>query len=319
MMASRAEVQEKIKSLQLARTLLNAKIESLELAGRQIDQEIASLNGGLNQFSPVVQDNPFFSDPATRDITQFFLSKEFLIVSHNPLAKEKSAIAKRAWTCYDKVKPLFKQLARARQKFQYCFPDDKQHTGKSTFFQLIKTIQELGVIEFERKKNWLTIIPKKNADWSNFFDGVWVEYVGRWLIEEAVKKYNLENPPLHHGIWSNVKLKKLDSRQSVDKELDIVLNIRDKAKVNHHIYIFEIKSGKNLDIEGWVDSARLFQDSQEKNIRFITCCTDPDVDPMIFAPYRLCSLQNLCKQLTDFLSRDFRNEEITQEPPNIKE
>ncbi len=30
MMASRAEVQEKIKSLQLARTLLNAKIESLQ-------------------------------------------------------------------------------------------------------------------------------------------------------------------------------------------------------------------------------------------------------------------------------------------------
>lgn len=304
MMASRAEVQEKIKSLQLARTLLNAKIESLELAGRQIDQEIASLTGSLNQSSQVVQDNPFLSDPATLDIARFFLSKEFLMVGYNPLAKEKYTIAKRAWPCYDKINPLFKQLARARQKFQYRFPDDEQHAGKSTFFQLIKTIQDHGLIGVERKKNELTIIPRKNADWSNFFDGVWVEYVGRWLIEDAVKKFNQENPPLHYGIWSNVKLKKFDSPQAVDKELDIVLNLRDKAKVNHHIYIFEIKSGKNLDIEGWVESTRLFQ-NESKNIRFITCSTNSSLDPMFFAPFRLCLFQNLPNLMADMLSRDF--------------
>ena len=303
-MASRAEVQEKIKSLQLARTLLNAKIESLELAGRQIDQEIASLTGSLNQSSQVIHENPFLSDPATHDIAEFFLSKEFLIVSHSPLVKEKSTIAKRAWACYDKINPLFKQLAQARQKFQYCFPDDEQHAGKSTFFQLIKTIQEQGLIGVERKKNELTITPRKNADWSNFFDGVWVEYVGRWLIEDAVKKFNQKNSPLHYGIWSNVKLKKLDSPQTVDKELDIVLNLRDTAKINHHIYIFEIKSGKNLDIEGWVESTRLFQ-NESKNIRFITCSTNSSLDPMSFAPFRLCLFQNLPNLMADILSRDF--------------
>ena len=46
-MISRSEIQEKIKSLQSARLLLNAKIESLDTTVRQIDEEIGRIQREL--------------------------------------------------------------------------------------------------------------------------------------------------------------------------------------------------------------------------------------------------------------------------------
>ena len=318
-MASRSEIQDKIKSLQSARLLLNARIESLDTAVRQIDEEIAALTESVKQLSFNIQDNPFWKQSGTRDIAEFFATRDFVIAGLTDELtgdqEDQFAVAKMAWKCYGQIEPLFKRLAKEKSPFEYVFPDDDSHSGKSVFFQILTKLKQLGLIAVDRKKNNLTVTRAKkiSCGWTPFFDGRWTELAARSLIEDTVRKF-MSKHPLNYGIWSNIKLKKLDSANQHDMELDVVVNLRDGKAGKHHIYIFEIKSGRNLRIDRWVDSARLFQESQEKNIRFITCCTDPDMDPMIFAPYRLCSLQNLHKQLTDFLSRDFRNEEITQEP-----
>ncbi|MBR4662470.1 MAG: hypothetical protein IKO93_01220, partial [Lentisphaeria bacterium] len=313
-MDSRSEIQEKIKSLQSARLLLNAKIESLDTAVRQIDEEIAVLTESMKQLSFSIQDDPFWKQSRTRDIVEFFAAKGITIVELTDKLtgnqEEQFVIAKTAWKCYGQIEPLFKKLAKEKNPFEYDFPDDDSHTGKSDFFQVIAKLKQLGLIAVDRKKNNLSISrsDKISGGWTPFFDGRWAELAARSLIEDTVRKF-MSKHPLSYGIWSNIKLKKLDSANQHDMELDVVVNLCNDKAGKHHIYIFEIKSGRNWRIDRWVDSARLFQDSQEKNIRFITCCTDPDVDPMIFALYRLCSLQNLETQLTGFLNRDFKNEE----------
>ena len=318
-MASRSEIQEKIESLQSARLLLNARIESLDTAVRQIDEEIAALTESMMQLSFSIQDDPFWKQPQTRDIAEFFATRDFTITGltedFTGDQEDQFVLAKAAWKCYGQIEPLFKKLAKEKDPFEYVFPDNDSHTGKSVFFQVITKLTQLGLIDVDRKRNKLAITRTKkiSGSWTQFFDGCWAELAARYLIEDIIQKF-IRKHPLSYGIWSNIKLKKLDSAKSHDMELDVVVNLRKDQTRKHHIYIFEIKSGRNWRIDRWVDSARLFQDSQEKNIRFITCCTDPDVDPMIFAPYRLCSLQNLDKQLTDFLSRDFRDEEKTHEP-----
>lgn len=318
-MTSQFEIREKIKSLQSARLLLNARIESLDTAVRQIDEEIAALTESMEQFPVSVQDDPFWKQARTRDIAEFFAARDFAITElTDDLTGEQEdqfVIAKTAWKCYDRIEPLFKKLAKEKEPFEYFFPDDDSHRGKSDFFQILTKLKQLGLIDVDRKKNNLAITRTKKVSgcWTQFFDGCWAELAARSLIDDIIRKF-ISRQPLSYGIWSNIKLKKLDSAKSRDMELDVVVNLRNDKGGKHHIYIFEIKSGRNWRIDRWVDSARLFQDSQVKNIRFITCCTDPDVDPMIFAPYRLCSLQNLDKQLTDFLSRDFKDEEKTHKP-----
>ena len=278
----------------------------------------------MKQLSFSIQDDPFWKQSRTRDIAEFFATRDFMIaeLTDNLTGDQEDqfVIAKMAWKCYRQIEPLFKKLAKRKDPFEHDFPDDNSHTGKSDFFQVIAKLKQLGLIAVDRKKNNLSVsrADKFSGGWTQFFDGRWAELAARSLIDDTVRKF-LSKQPLSYGIWSNLKLKKLDSAKTHDMELDVVVNLRNDKGGKHHIYIFEIKSGRNWRIDRWVDSARLFQDSQEKNIRFITCCTDPDVDPMIFAPYRLCPLQNLETQLTGFLNRDFKNEEKNSGTPKIKE
>ncbi|MBQ9338264.1 MAG: hypothetical protein IJS14_13315 [Lentisphaeria bacterium] len=323
-MISRSEIQEKIKSLQSARILLNAKIESLGMAIKQIDEEIAAQTGNLDRVSLSIQENPYWKRPDTRDIAEFFAAKDFFIADLMEISpknqKDKHELANAAWKYYDLINPVFKKLAKEKDRFEYDFPDNGTPAGKSVFGQTMKRLGDLKLISYERKKNHYAISPTDDitGEWKLFFDGIWAEYVARALIESAIRTCQSKNP-LNYGIWSNVKLKRIDSSKPYDMELDVVVNLRNDKIKKHHIYIFEIKSGRNWRVDRWIDSARLFQDHLKKNVRFITCCTDSDIDPMIFAPYRLCSLQNIEKQMAEFLRLDFSSDkEKLKETPKTK-
>ena len=103
-MASRSEIQDKIKSLQSARLLLNARIESLDTAVRQIDEEIAALTESVKQLSFNIQDNPFWKQSGTRDIAEFFATRDFVIAGLtdelNGDQEDQFVVAKMAWKCY---------------------------------------------------------------------------------------------------------------------------------------------------------------------------------------------------------------------------
>ena len=305
-----SEIREKIKSLQSARILLDAKIESLGMAIKQIDDQIAEMTGSLERASSSIQENQYWKRPDTRDIAEFFAEKDFVIadlMENSPEnQKDKHQLADAAWKYYDLINPVFKKLAKEKNRFEYDFPDNEKSAAKSVFGQIMKRLEDLKLISYERKKNHYAVTPTNDVkgEWKLFFDGIWAEYVARASIESAIRTYQSRNP-LNYGIWSNIKLKRIDSGKSHDMELDVVVNLRNDKIRKHHIYIFEIKSGRNWRIDRWIDATRLFQNNPEKNVRFITCCTDPDVDPMIFAPYRLCSLQNIEKQMAEFLRLDF--------------
>ena len=78
-------------------------------------------------------------------------------------------------------------------------------------------------------------------------------------------------------------------------QLDII------AQINDRFYVFETKSGV-LGIQKWVERAEIF--NQNGN-RFLTCCIDSSVNPKLFQPYRLLSLEHLEKQLVELLDYDF--------------
>ena len=65
--------------------------------------------------------------------------------------------------------------------------------------------------------------------------------------------------------FANVKLKKPDSVNLNDIQLDLIVQLPES------FYIFETKIGTVLAIDKWGDRTKLF--ASEKN-RFITCCAD---------------------------------------------
>ena len=190
-----SEIQEKIKSLQSVRILLNAKIESLGMAIKQIDDEIAALTGSLEHVSLSIQENQYWKRPDTRDIAEFFAEKDFLIadlLENSPKnQKDKHELADAAWKYYDLINPVFKKLAKEKDRFEYDFPDNEKPAAKSVFGQTMKRLGDLKLISYERKKNHYAITPTDDVtgEWKLFFDGIWAEYAARASIEAAIRTY----------------------------------------------------------------------------------------------------------------------------------
>lgn len=93
-------------------------------------------------------------------------------------------------------------------------------------------------------------------------------------------------------------------------ELDIVVDLKDR------FYIFETKSGTNLNILTWADRVRIFETKDSPKCHFITCCLDSSINARIFKPCRLFLLQTLEKQFKQLLEQDDvnlqQNENVSQ-------
>ena len=172
---------------------------------------------------------------------------------------------------------------------------------KTDFLNICTEMKKNGWISYTQNKSKTELlvtssIPKKNK---SFLNGGWAENVNRYLVNKVLTDYSANHKKtIKYRVFWDVKLKLLESEKDNlnDMQLDIVVQINDR------FYVFETKSG-TLGIQKWVERAEIF--NRDGN-RFLTCCIDySSVDPKLFQPYSLLSLEHLEEQLIELLDLDF--------------
>ena len=278
------------------------RIEALEISRKLIDDEIAQAKASLEQIEAKLQatleENPYVKDRTTKRFAEYFRTLGYYIVSlltKVPDTDNSYAIAKQIWNGRSIMLPFLKYLHQSgSKKFEYPIAE-LSGTDKTDLLNLCKRMQDSGWIEFSKVKDVLHVqaFPKRLK---NFPNGGWTEEANRYLIKKVLSDYSANHKIKYRVFW-DVKLKLLDSEKDNlnDMQLDII------AQINDRFYVFETKSGV-LGIQKWVERAEIF--NQNGN-RFLTCCIDSSVNPKLFQPYRLLSLEHLEKQLIELLDYDF--------------
>ena len=195
--------------------------------------------------------------------------------------------------------PFLKELYKwhGDKEFSYSIaelPVDR----KTDLLNICREMQKNEWISFTKNKSKTELlvtsfIPKKDK---SFLNGGWAEEANRYLVNKVLTEYSRSHKLKFKVFW-DVRLKQIDSDRSNtnDVQLDLVVQI------NGIFYIFETKSGA-LGIQKWVERAEIF--NKDGN-RFITCCMDSSINPKLFQPYRLLSLERLEEQLVELLDQDF--------------
>ena len=278
------------------------RIEALEISRKLIDDEIAQAKASLEQIEArqqaTLEENPYVKDRTTKRFAESFRTLGYYIVSlltKAPDTDNSYAIAKQIWNGRSIMLPFLKYLHQSGSKeFEYPIAE-LSGTDKTDLLNLCKRMQDSGWIEFSKVKDVLHVqaFPKRLK---NFPNGGWTEEANRYLIKKVLSDYSANHKIKYRVFW-DVKLKLLDSEKDNlnDMQLDII------AQINDRFYVFETKSGV-LGIQKWVERAEIF--NQNGN-RFLTCCIDSSVNPKLFQPYRLLSLEHLEKQLIELLDYDF--------------
>ena len=278
------------------------RIEALELSRKFFDDEIAQAKASLEQIEAKQQaaweENPYVKDRTTKRFAEYFRTLGYYIVSlltKAPDTDNSYAIAKQIWNGRSIMLPFLKYLHQSGSKeFEYPIAE-LSGTDKTDLLNLCKRMQDSGWIEFSKVKDVLHVqaFPRRLK---NFPNGGWTEEANRYLIKKVLSDYSANHKIKYRVFW-DVKLKLLDSEKDNlnDMQLDII------AQINDRFYVFETKSGV-LGIQKWVERAEIF--NQNGN-RFLTCCIDPSVNPKLFQPYSLLSLEHLEKQLIELLDCDF--------------
>ena len=278
------------------------RIEALELSRKFFDDEIAQAKASLEQIEAKLQatleENPYVKDRTTKRFAEYFRTLGYYIVSLSTKAPDTDnsyAIAKQIWNGRSIMLPFLKYMHQSGSKeFEYPIAE-LSGTDKTDLLNLCKRMQDSGWIEFSKVKDVLHVqaFPKRLK---NFPNGGWTEEANRYLIKKVLSDYSANHKIKYRVFW-DVKLKLLDSEKDNlnDMQLDII------AQINDRFYVFETKSGV-LGIQKWVKRAEIFN---QKGNRFLTCCIDSSVNPKLFHPYHLLSLEHLEKQLIELLDDDF--------------
>lgn len=242
----------------------------------------------------------YLTQCATKKLAEFFYSHNMYIVDlHNGKnIQEHYAISKQIWNCRIVALPFIKYFYKnTKQTFSYDIKE-LSPSDKTNLLNICANFTKLGWLKFEQKKDEIVVSSSIPPQYKTFLNGGWAEEVNRYLIVKTLNDFTKAHPMKYKLFW-DVKLKHIDSTgdNKNDMQLDFIVEVKDR------FYIFETKSGSVLSIDKWVDRARTFNHDQH---RFITCCADEHLNPMIFAPFRLLALPTLEKQFTDLLMKDFQ-------------
>ena len=278
------------------------RIEALELSRKLIDDEITQAKESLKQIESeqiaVWEGNLFVKDRTTRKLANYFRSLGYVIVGCQTKEPDSEyyAIAKTILRRREDAVPLLKELYKNSDKeFSYSIaklPSDR----KTDLLNICTQMQNNGWLRYSKSKSEILIISTFPKSEKNFLNGGWAEDANRYLVNKVLTDYSRSHRLKFKVFW-DVRLKLIDSDRSNshDIQLDLV------AQINEIFYIFETKSGA-LGIQKWVERAEIF--NQNGN-RFLTCCMDSSINPKLFQPYRLLSLEKLEEQMTALLDYDF--------------
>ena len=237
----------------------------------------------------------------TKKLAEFFYAHSMSLVTLQTRndSQKLYPTAIQIWKCRTISLPFIKHLHRnAKQAFTY----DVKNLSPSDLTDLLNLCKELAKkswleYQFIRKEGVIEVKPSISGPPKNFLNGGWAEEINLYLIRKALDAFSKTHTIKYKLFW-DVKLKSFDSpaEKSHDMQLDLVVEI------NARFYIFETKSGCTLNIDKWVDRARIFNHDQH---RFITCCADENLNYKIFTPFYLFALPTLEEQFADMLKKDF--------------
>jgi len=292
----------------MSRSNISIEIAQLEYAiswhEEQIDllrKKLAKLSAlDADKLSELRSNDQYLSQCASKKLAEFFYSHNMYIVDLQTGKNIQGhyAVSKQIWNCRAVALPFIKYLYKnARQTFSYEIKEFSP-SDKTNLLNLCANFAKLGWLKFEQGKAEIVVSPSIPPKCKNYLNGGWAEEVNRYLIIKTLNDFT-KTHPMRYKIYWDVKLKRIDSTgdNKNDMQLDFIVEMKDK------FYIFETKSGSGLNIDKWVDRARIFNHDQH---RFITCCADENLNPMIFAPFLLLALPTLEKQFTDLLKKDFQ-------------
>ncbi len=311
-MSHRQDFLKRIEALEISRKLIDdeiKRIKALETSRQFFDDKIALTKLSLEQLEAeqeaIWKENQYVKDPATRPLAEYCRSLGYSIVGCQIQEPESEfyPIAKKIWKFREDAVPFLKELYKRhgdKDGFSYSIaelPPDR----KTDFLNICTKMKKNGWISYTQNKSKTELlvtssIPKKNK---SFLNGGWAENVNRYLVNKVLTDYSANHKKtIKYRVFWDVKLKLLESENNNlnDMQLDIVVQINDR------FYVFETKSG-TLGIQKWVERAEIF--NRDGN-RFLTCCIDySSVDPKLFQPYSLLSLEHLEEQLIALLDLDF--------------
>lgn len=309
-MSNRQDLLKRIEVLEISRKLIDdelKRIKALETSRKFFDDKIALAKLSLEQLEAeqeaIWKENQYVKDPTTRPLAEYCRSLGYSIVGCQIQEPDSGfyAIAKTILKRREDAVPFLKELYKRHgdKEFSYSIaelPADR----KTDLLNICTEMKKNGWISFTKNKSKTELlvtssIPNKDK---SFLNGGWAEEANRYLVNKVLTDYSSKHKiKFKYRVFWDVKLKLLEAENNNlnNMQLDIV------SKINDRFYVFETKSGV-LGIDKWVERAEIF--NKDGN-RFITCCMDSSINPKLFQPYRLLSLERLEEQLVDLLDRDF--------------
>lgn len=310
-MSHRQDLLKRIEALEISRKLIDdeiKRIEALKISRELIDEKIALANLSLENLEAeqeaIWKENQFVKDKTTRPLAEYCRSLGYSVVECQTQEPDSAfyAIAKTILKYREDAVPFLKELYKRHGDKEFSYSIAKLPADRKTdFLNICTEMKKNGWISFTKNKSKTEVlvtssIPKTNK---SFLNGGWAEEANRYLVNKVLTDYSSKHKiKFKYRVFWDVKLKLLESEKNNlnDMQLDLV------AKINDRFYVFETKTGA-LGIQKWVERAEIF--NQNGN-RFLTCCIDySSVDPKLFQPYTLLSLEHLEEQLIELLDRDF--------------
>ena len=211
--------------------------------------------------------------------------------------KDHYALAKQIWKGRQVLIPFIKNIPKKKATTFVHNLKDLSPDDANKIRNLCEVLAKKQWISYKKQNDGLEITTSLTGLQKNFISGIWAEEITLYLIAKTLKDFT-EKRHLKYKIFWDLKLKKIypETKHLVDMQLDLV------AEVDDRYYIFETKSGAIHGVEHWVERTHLFQNNTH---RFITCNADENLNPVLFAPLRLFSLQTLESQFNALLKEDF--------------
>ena len=271
------------------------ELEHLEYGKRLLDDRLKV----VVQERDALREDAYAIDTATRKLAAFFKSHGMHIVDlqFEERTKDHYALAKQIWKGRQVLIPFIKNIPKKKATTFVHNLKDLSPDDANKIRNLCEVLAKKQWISYKKQNDGLEITTSLTGLQKNFISGIWAEEITLYLIAKTLKDFT-EKRHLKYKIFWDLKLKKIypETKHLVDMQLDLV------AEVDDRYYIFETKSGAIHGVEHWVERTHLFQNNTH---RFITCNADENLNPVLFAPLRLFSLQTLESQFNALLKEDF--------------
>ena len=214
---------------------------------------------------------------STKSLFEFFEKKGFHILSLKKRQELPSNYGKLADLLVKNHKLFYNFIGCLLNKNNDAYSlesDDKESISRIVNFCNILKQREWIDYKYDKPQKKITFsrLNSFKGEIKQFLSGVYGEFGTGKIIEQALKDYAAANGGMKYQIFYDVKMKRPDSPNPNDMQLDLVVELPEGY------YIFETKMGITLAIDKWVDRTRLF--ASGKN-RFITCCADETLNAKI--------------------------------------